>query len=247
MIMRFQTLSGILILSVLAGCQTSQKTTTVFPVAHSSFVNDTFQLVYEVESIHRALPKMSRFVRSFRDQGNNEPFDASGEPRGNELGAWTTAQLSIQYPHPNGSDDQGQVKLRISRHAPDTKFVSPAMRTMGLAKFCRENQENVLAASSTKSNAPTSGLDEVWLLDVSKKELDRIVADLHSGGFFDRQKRPMGDTLLTVKRGLVKTSKRWTSEPVLENLIGLVYQKGELAHFITCREKAKKLRQNTDA
>ena len=122
------------------------------------------------------------------------------------------------------------------------------MRTIGLTNLHRnKTDECQVVTASARSNSGSSGLDEVWLLDVSKKELDRIVADLHSGGFFDRQKRPMGDTLLTVKRGIVKTSKRWTSEPILESLIGLVYQKGELAHFITCREQENANRRNTDA
>jgi hypothetical protein len=70
--------------------------------------------------------------------------------------------------------------------------------------------------------------DEIWTMDISKSELDLLLCDLSTGGFFGQQWRPIGGSWLYVDLEGCTTKKAWTPEPRLDDLIARVFGEGTL-------------------
>lgn len=153
-------------------------------------------------------------------------------------GEWSQARIQIVYPHPDGSTDKGLARLVVTR-----KSMLSEQSASRSGKFKKQLTKYMLKATGTSEELAefTTGAnakvvakqadEEIWQLDVPKDELDILISDLSQRGFFEKQERPRGDALVTIKLDEGALSKRWTTEPRLEGLMMQVYNEGELAAF----------------
>lgn len=164
------------------------------------------------------------------ESGKTEPNALSGD--------WSQARIQIVYPHPDGSVDKGLARLVVTRKSPfNQETLSRSERLKNnVAKFALKasgaSEEFVELKTNSKSGGVQSD-EEIWQLDLPKEELDILISELSHRGFFEKQERPRGDALVTIKLDEGALSKRWTTEPRLEGLMLQVYNEGELTAFNT--------------
>ena len=147
---------------------------------------------------------------------------------------WTYARLRVEYPHPDGDPHQAQVTLRLSPHshsanccAEDDRTGASALRDIRKRWFPADAQDDCPADSELCAD------DEIWVLDVPRQELDLLLFDLNDSGYFGDQARPTGAARLDVAIDQGRTTKTWTTEPRLDELVYRVYRHGRLEGFIT--------------
>lgn len=149
---------------------------------------------------------------------------------------WSQARIQIIYPHPDGSTDKGLARLVVARKS-SGEHVKPSRAdrmkgqwTKFLLQATGTSEELAeLKAQQYQQVAPVD--EEIWQLDLPKEELDILISELSHRGFFEKQERPRGDALVTIKLDEGALSKRWTNEPRLEGLMLQVYNEGELTAF----------------
>lgn len=157
---------------------------------------------------------------------------------------WSQARIQIVYPHPDGSTDKGLAKLVVSRHSPVSPANSKPNRTGMKERVSRlmlrisgASPELAQQVSGKKTDVKTVD-EEIWQLDLPKDELDILLSELSQRGFFNRQERPRGEATVSISVDKGELSKRWTSEPRLEDLMKQIYDEGELSAFNTQGSKA---------
>ncbi len=157
---------------------------------------------------------------------------------------WSQARIQIVYPHPDGSTDKGLAKLVVTRHSPVSPDNSNLNRTGMRERVSRlmlrisgASPELAQQVSNKKADVKTVD-EEIWQLDLPKDELDILLSELSQRGFFNRQERPRGEATVSISVDKGELSKRWTSEPRLEDLMKQIYDEGELSAFNTQGAKA---------
>ncbi len=231
-------------LFLLPGCKTAQVVTQSEPEGPKAIKPGYNMLVlnYETKDLRRLFSRIKTgSVKnnlashlSFGEQTEqNEPLK-SADP----AGKWSQARIQIVYPHPDGSEDKGLARLVVSRHSP----VNPASQKSGVSMKDRVSRLMLRASgaspelasqiNSGKVKAETVD-EEVWQLDLPKEELDILLSELSQRGFFNQQERPRGEAVVSILVDQGELSKRWTSEPRLEDLMQQIYDEGELSAFNT--------------
>lgn len=142
-------------------------------------------------------------------------------------GSWPFARLRIEYPHPNNKPGYARATLRLGR-APITAS-SP-----GWSERVRGSLNRLVTDEPAVDDSEQLD-DEVWALDLPREQLDTVLIDLTERGFFKDQTRPTGDAKLKVSIDRGMASKRWSSEPQLDDLIHRIYSDGWLAWYIDCQ------------
>lgn len=171
----------------------------------------------------------SRIQQTSGTEGKEEVNSLSGE--------WSQARIQIVYPHPDGSTDKGLARLVVTRKSPlsdqstsrSGRFKKQLTKYMLKATGTSEELAELTTGSHSKPVSNQAD-EEIWQLDVPKDELDILISELSQRGF-EKQERPRGDALVTIKLDEGALSKRWTTEPRLEGLMMQVYNEGELAAF----------------
>ena len=130
---------------------------------------------------------------------------------------WKSAQLSIQYPHPDAVPDMAQVTLRLSCQSVDA-------------------DDDAAAAPRCRSLCN----DELWVLDIRKGELDRLLMELSGDGFFDEAEPSAQGARLAVAINDNKIAKPWNREPQLDQLVQQVYQQGRLRGFVPSQQACER-------
>jgi hypothetical protein len=137
---------------------------------------------------------------------------------------WKSAQLSIQFPHPDEMADMAQVKLRLSSLAPDDEMPQVSEAGPLAGGVCN---------------------DELWVMDIPKVELDQLLIQLSNRGQTAVGHRPVAEAHLNVtvnQQATANTSKR---EPQLDEFVKRVYQQGRLRGFIPCQQAQQSSPQAT--
>lgn len=235
----------LLLLVVLAGCQSTGapwgKKTVDVTAASGQPAYNVLQLNYETTDFSSLMKRLrpsnmaSSLSQSLQlasaEQPANESFhEASGH--------WTQARIQIVYPHPDGSPDKGLARLIVTRKspleqaAPEKSWNIKKTFSQTLLKINGTAPELVEQAGPTPVEQVQLD-EEVWQLDLAREELDMLLSELSHRGFFEQQERPRGEAVVTVKLDEGAVSKRWTSEPRLEDLMLQVYKEGELTAFQT--------------
>lgn len=218
-VLNLRLTSLMLTLLMVTGCATSS-ITALQSTAPGGY--ESLEMTYEVEGHSNRLGARLAKARSKPD----ETLDPS---LNNEF---THTRISIQYPHPEKGPQQAEVKLLVSRHAPETMpkgWVYQLRETVAQAA----NRPMRMAGLSSQFGSSEAEIDEqeVWTMDLPKSELDLLVSDLSESGFFSDQLRPKGAVALTCKTDGKVVSKRWSSESRLEEFINRTYTQGTLAGF----------------
>lgn len=158
----------------------------------------------------------------------------AGDPVPDGRLTWQSALVTIQYPHPQQGPGCARATIRLS-HVPVVRQpVKPkivAGRMVANATHAVNPKFKVPEVVPEPQSKPRDGApsgDEIWVMDVSKQELDLILCDLASNGFFAQQWRPSGGGRLYVAVDGCQTRKAWTPEPRLDDFIGRVFGEGSL-------------------
>jgi hypothetical protein len=142
---------------------------------------------------------------------------------------WSKAELRIECPHPDGRPDVARVSLYF---CPVECGQECERRTWGeqaedRADLRQTRRENLKERWFYKLNSDSPRADAYAVMDLPKVELDSIISDLESHGFFTPDNRPAtggAESQLEVRLNRRWTSKRWAYEPSLDALTTRVYE-----------------------
>lgn len=240
-------IAGLLVFAGLAsisGCQTAQVMKQVGTENPGGIkpAYDALVLNYETTDLRRLFSRIknrsvasglaTRFSRDEKS-AEEEPLEKTGPES-----KWCQARIQIVYPHPDGSEDKGLARLIVSRDC-QLKAATPSVTTRlkdGLSRIILRasgtSEELVQLASSSKKEQQLMD-EEIWHLSLPKEELDILLSELSQRGFFNKQERPRGEARVSIVVDQGEVSKRWTSEPRLEDLMQQIYDEGELSAFNT--------------
>ena len=186
-----------------------------------------------LEVIYRAHPAAGQMVSSdFTSHGTTNVTPVAAEvsdPIPFQNLNWSKAELRIVYPHPAGRTDWARVSLHF--------------RPVNCGQECaciswgKQIEERVGDRQSRRATfrerwlyeppcAVTSG-ETFPEIDLPKDQLDSILAELNSHGFFTDQGHPSdAESQLEVRVNRRWTSKRWAYEPALDALMTRTYEEG---------------------
>lgn len=195
-------------------------------------------LKYETKDLGRLFARTKNKTMS---TGFTSRFSLSGkesiEPSA-PAGKWSQARIEIVYPHPDGNESKGLATLIVSRHAPvesssksfKQKMSNGLSRMMMRASGTSSELTQLVGSEKVSSESVD---EEVWQLNLPKEELDLLLSEFSHRGFFNKQERPRGEATVSITVDQGEFSKRWTSEPRLEDLMQQIYNQGELSAFKT--------------
>lgn len=186
---------------------------------------DRANIVYRLDGGLRPLPLTDAEIKavSFEDAVSAKPSVTAVNSE------WSTATLSVQYPHPDGTPDLARATLRLSAvPAGESGYsISHASRWLGRAQATEPSLNGDPAKPPLRD-------DEIWVLDLPRQELDLLVTDLQKNGFFQAQTRAETGTNLDVRLDYGRVNKQWSAEPRLDQFISRVYQEGQLGGLVAC-------------
>ncbi len=150
--------------------------------------------------------------------------------------SWSKAELRIECPHPDGRQDWAQVTL----HCRPVDCGRDCQRmTWGREMEQQMDQRQARRAAFRERwfYVPTTSAPEgetVYVMSLPKRELEVIIDDLNSHGFFaERGRSTDAESQLEVRLNRRWTSKCWGYEPKLDALTSRVYEEGEVRTVAT--------------
>lgn len=159
------------------------------------------------------------------------------EPAPFEDISWSKAELRIESPHPDGRKDVAKVTLRFK----PVDCCHECERRSWRQKFeeqigVRKSRNDEFKGRWFYASSPVCQGETYAEMDLPKEELDRILADLDSHGYFSEHSRSSdSESQLEVRLNRRWTSKRWSFEPQLDALTTRVYEQGALKRSIAER------------
>ena len=165
---------------------------------------ETASLEYRLDASRLNLPLTMTHV-----EGQLVSYDhTASNPQPGE----STGTLKLVYPHPSGRKDLALARVTIQSKLP-TPTEAPA------------TADRAAAERLAMGGAP---IEEVWELDISRAELDRVVANLNSTGYFEKKtKRGPGVKVAAMLDGR-EVDKDWDQSPELDQLMVRVRSQGQL-------------------
>ena len=143
--------------------------------------------------------------------------------------SWSRAELRIECPHPDGRTDYARVTVRFKpvecgEECRRVSWSEQVQRRVGLRQSRQATfRERLFYESAT----PAQNGETYSELDLPKSELDAILAELNSHGFFAEHGRPSdAESQLEVRLNRRWTSKRWGYVPALDALTTRVCEEG---------------------
>lgn len=141
---------------------------------------------------------------------------------------WSKAELRIECPHPDGRADMARLTLH---YRPVQCGCECDRKSWGKTMEERSGtRQSARAAFRERWFYDPAGLElneRITQLDLPKAELDAVLAELDSHGFFAEHSRsPESESHLEVRLDRHWTSRRWGYEPSLDALTTRVYQEG---------------------
>jgi len=124
----------------------------------------------------------------------------------------STGSLRLIYPHPTGRAGLALARVEIESKLPPPT-VAPA------------TADRAAAALLSAGGQP---IHETWELDISRAELDRIVARLNASGYFEKKSKRAPGVTVTAKLDGRKVEKDWEQSPELDLLMVRVRREGQL-------------------
>jgi hypothetical protein len=183
--------------------------------------------------VYRAHPVSGSMFSSMPTAGNSPIRQASAEtssvmPFHNMC--WAKAELRIESPHPDGRPEMARATLHClpvdCGHECESRTLTAGMEERSGARQAR--RATFRERWFLDENARHDG--EIYLeLDLKKYELDRILDELNEHGFFKDQssrQSPGLESQLEVRLNRRCTSKVWSFEPTLDELMTRVQEQG---------------------
>lgn len=195
--------------------------------SHSVTQTQQTQAYERLEIIYRAHPSAGT-VFSHVPQGSVVQAAATIPADSTPL-SWSKTELRIECPHPNGRTDLARVTLyfrpvECGHECEHMSWVKRMEERAGL----RQSRRSTFRERWFYESSPTCCLGETYAeMDLSKSELDSILEELNSHGFFAENGRNSdSESQLEVRLNRRWTSKCWNYEPHLDALTQRVYECG---------------------
>ncbi|MEI8383531.1 MAG: hypothetical protein WCJ09_25665 [Planctomycetota bacterium] len=159
------------------------------------------------------------------------------EPAPFENISWSKAELRIESPHPDGRKDVAKVTLRFK----PVDCCHECERRSWRQKFeeqvgVRKSRNDDIKARWFYTASPVCQGETYAEMELAREELDRILADLDSHGYFSEHSRSAdSESQLEVRLNRRWTSKRWSFEPQLDALTTRVYEQGSMKRSLAER------------
>ena len=212
---------------IVSGCALPQR---LRQADNGSPQYDRVEIVYHVQNGQFSAP-----TRTLEQAG----MDESSASKPDSSGSWSTACLTIAYPHPDEIPGMARATLVLSQTDSPALPKPPTIReriAQSLNRLATSAEPDACKGSS--AHARSSGPDdEIWVLDFPKQQLDLLLADLAGSGFFENQTRPNGGALLQIAVDRGRTQKTWTPEPRLDDVVSRVFREGMLDGFVAVETK----------
>jgi hypothetical protein len=186
-----------------------------------------------LEIIYRAHPEAGTLFSSVPRSSPSGIVQASAEvPAGVapfHSMSWAKAELRIECPHPDGRPDYARVTLHFApvecgEECAAKSWAHQMEERVGVRQIRRATFRERWFYESPRNE---SAIETFAELDLPKAELDRILAEIASHGYFAEQRQPIdSESLLEVRLNRRWTSKRWSFEPTLDALVTRVYEQG---------------------
>lgn len=231
----------------LASCRVTPESITHSRTTHDY---DRLEIIYRAHLAEGVLFQASQFpsVPDSRLIGPNQAgivtvsaqSDSAGsvstvasESVGSELN-WSVAELRVQYPHPDQRENYARVTLQWQPIDYGQTFEQRSLRSaleegVEIRKARRETRRD---RWFWERSHPSESGTTVVEFDLPRSELDSLVRELNSHGFFSHELLPRD--VATSERASqleVRLDRRWTSrawryEPALDDLTTRVYEQG---------------------
>jgi hypothetical protein len=205
----------------LISCRVTSNT-----VARSQQANESERL----EVIYQAHPANGPLFITPSSSKALEVVQASARSSADEAEflSWSKAELRIEFPHPAGHADVARVTLHLR---PVDCGQECRRSTWGEKMEVRSEQRQNRRATFRERLLYESSSDSMreapfFELDLPKSEVDAILTELNTHGFFVEQVRPEPESHLEVRVNRRWTSRSWGYEPTLDALITRVYEEG---------------------
>jgi hypothetical protein len=139
----------------------------------------------------------------------------------------SVARLSIQYPHPDGKAGYALAEMVVETHTP--------ANAQAAAKKAAWEQWADAFASTARDILPgvkmSDGVYEAWAMDISKNDLDRVVAGLSQSGYFVNPSKQTLGVELAARVDNFQAVKRWSHEAELDILMQRIREEGRLVSY----------------
>jgi len=155
--------------------------------------------------------------------------------------SWSKPELRIECPHPDGRQDWALVTL----HCRPVDCGRDCQR-VGWGREMEQQMDQRQARRATfrerwfyEPTAMGGEGETFYVMSLPKAELDQIIADLNSRGFFaERSRSSDAEAQLEVRVNRRWTSKCWGYEPRLDALTTRVYEEGEVRTVSASQDSA---------
>ncbi len=231
----------------LASCRVTPESITQSPATHDY---SRLEIIYRAHLAEGVLLQASQFPSvpdsrlakpneteivtvSARSDSAGAVSAAKAESVGSELN-WSVAELRVQYPHPDKRENYARVTLQLQPIDYGQTFEQRSLRAaleegVEIRKSRRETRRD---RWFWERGSPREEGTTVVEFDLPRAELDRLVRELNSHGFFSRELVPRD--VATSERASqleVRLDRRWTSrawryEPALDALTTQVFEQG---------------------
>ncbi len=225
--LRSVLVSMVLVLPVaLASCRVTPQSVTQSQYAHDY---DRLEIIYQA---HPATGPLFSTVSPLRP-ASPEIVQAAAEvpvaPPLFQNMSWSRAELRIECPHPDGRTDYARVTVRFKpvECGQECRRASWSEQVEQRTGLRQSRQATFRERLFYESATPAQNGETYSELDLPKSELDAILAELNSHGFFAEHGRPSdAESQLEVRLNRRWTSKRWGYEPALDALTTRVCEEG---------------------
>jgi hypothetical protein len=202
---------------LLASCRVTTQS-----IANSQESRDYHRL----EIIYRAHPALGPLLSPSATNIVQASAQVPADPFQNMT--WSQAELRIECPHPNGRADMARVTLHLCPvecgKECERKSWGQQMEDRVDLRHSRQTtfRERLFYGIPAPRDSAT-----ITELDLPKSELNAILEELNSHGFFAEQSRSAdSESQLEVRLNRRWTSRRWGYEPSLDALTTRVYEEG---------------------
>lgn len=139
----------------------------------------------------------------------------------------SVARLIIRYPHPGGKNGVALAKLIVETR--------PLANPVAQANKAVWEQWSDVITTTARGMVPgmkaNEDLYEVWSLDISKADLDRVIAGMMQNGYFVNPAKTSIGIELSAQVDKFEAVKNWTHEPELDILVERVRHQGQLLSY----------------
>jgi hypothetical protein len=137
----------------------------------------------------------------------------------------SVARLSIRYPHPDGKAGYALAELVVATRTPPNAQAKKAAWQQWIDSFAATARD-ILPGVKLSDD-----VHEAWAMDISKGDLDRVIAGMVQSGYFANPSKASVGVELAARIDNFQANKQWSREPELDILMERIRQEGRLVSY----------------